>query len=226
MNYLEQHIQSSQKSQIRILIIEGSLQLILPVGACLFFFFLTRSELPLYILAGLVIFILLVPVVRWRNHFKDERIYANRFANLLEDKDLELKKILVHLKDITSSSESHWLDFILDPSTFQINLENLTNENGSKEINQSLTRLIEVDATFLSNFIKQGHDGGKLILSIELILKWFSHNWIEQELDRIISKATLRIKDGIEFYNLKKIRWENEQGEIITEPNLRYDQWL
>ncbi len=208
------------------MILFGGIRVLFLIAACLFIYTFTESVIPLYFLLAVMIFFVSVPFIRWRNHFKNERVYTNKFADLLEGKNSELEQVLIQLKEIKTVTESPWIDFTLDPSTFRIRLENLIYEEEFKEIDKSLNGLLEVDGVFLTNLKKQGNDGdAKLKLSIELTLKWFSHNWMEQNLDRIVSKATLRIKDGIEFYNLITNKWEDEQGKIITEPNMRYDEW-
>ena len=208
------------------MILLGGIHVLFLIAACLFFYTLTESVIPLYFLLAVMIFFISVPFIRWRNHFKNERVYANKFADLLETKNSELETVLTQLKEIKTVTESPWMDFTLDLSTFRIQLENLIGDE-IKEINKLLNDLLTVDSSCITNLKKQGNDGDdKLKLSIGLTLIWFSHNWIEQELDQIVSKATIKINEGTEFFNLRTNNWEDEQGKIITEPTMRYDKWL
>ena len=167
------------------------------------------------ILFLLVILLLYLTTFRiWRDHLNKRFGEANRFIKILESKTEHLIKSFQELFRTQLPKDLYWIDFKIDPSSFEIKtIAHSTEPSSTTEISTvatSLKDLLKVDKSTITEYKKVGWEADDNIeLSLELIQRWFTEIWIQECSDEFKIRATFSVKDRDGHFNFKSRKWED-----------------
>jgi hypothetical protein len=219
---LRRHI--IQEKRARVIRLIFSMLTLFPV-LIVVAYFLTHATVLLFVLGAVILFYSVVTIPRWRRHIKDQFDYASRFADVLEMKSEALINCLRRLYQDKLPRNLYWIDFTIDSSSFQMDLntysvdENQSVDNIEKYRNE-IKEILSVDPLLIKGLRKQGWGADdKLELSLELIKIWFSDIWNKTVSSEVKIRSTFSVRNRSGFYNLKTNKWEEAnmlQGQPLA----------
>jgi hypothetical protein len=178
-------------------------------------YIITNESLLLVILGAFILFYCIVTIPRWRTHLKDQYDYASRFAELLELKNEFLINCLQLLYQNELSRNVYWINFKIDSSSFQIDLDTYSIDeersiDSIEKYRNEIKELLVIEPLLIKELRKQGWSADdKLELSLELIKLWFSDIWNNTIASEVKIRSTFSVKDRTGFFNLKTNKWED-----------------
>ena len=173
------------------------------------------DTLLLTVFGSIFLLILTVTIPRWRKYFKARFDYASKFAEVLIKKTNELSHSLKTLSKKTLPRELYWIDFMIDPSTFRLEIDtHSTNHemhsNDVENFRNEIKDLLRTEESIITGLEKKGWgQEDKIELSLELIQKWLTYTWNLNLSQEIKSRVTISIKDRNGYFNMKSNRWED-----------------
>jgi hypothetical protein len=208
---LKEHLKKTRKNQILWLVFSKITFLPLVI---LIAYIITGFVIILIFFLLVVLFLYLTTFRIWRDHLNKRFGEANRFLDILESKTENLTKSFQDLFRTQLPKDVFWIDFKVDPSSFEIRTETHSiNPNSStdlKHVKTSLTDLLKVDRSTVTEFRKTGLEADDIIeLSLELIQRWFTNIWIQEVTEEFKIRTTFSVKGRDGHFDLKSSKWED-----------------
>ncbi|MBL7873655.1 MAG: hypothetical protein JNM78_18700 [Cyclobacteriaceae bacterium] len=211
MELLKNHLKATRKNEILWLVF--SKITFLPLAILIAF--LITGFLIILILFFLVCLVLYLTTFSiWRDHLNKRFGEASRFIEILESKTDTLKKTFQDLFRTQLPKNVYWIDFEIDPTSFEIKtLIHSTEPNSSIDIStveNSLTDLLKVDKSIIMKYKKTGWEADDNIqLSLELAQRWFTKVWVDEVSDEYKIRATFSVMSMDGHLDLKSGKWED-----------------
>lgn len=147
----------------------------------------------------------------WKNHYNEQFIQANLFAKMLESKSTTLRDSLQELFKIQIPKHLYWVDFGIDPSSFEVSISTHSTEPSSDiDFTKKNLQLLKLDKSTISKYKKSGQSAEENIeLALELIQRWFAEIWSQEVRDDFRIRATFSVHERFGHFNLKNGKWED-----------------
>jgi len=211
LELLKNHLKATRKNEILWLVF--SKITFIPL-AILIAYFITGFEIILISFFLVCIILYLTTFSIWRDHLNKRFGEANRFIEILESKTDNLKITFQNLLRTQLPKNVYWIDFKIDPATFEIEtLLHSTEPNSSIDIStveNNLAELLKVDESVIKEYRKTGWEADDNIqLSLELAQRWFTKVWSDEVSGEFKIRATFSVMGMDGHLDLNSGKWED-----------------